>query len=58
VTSFFKKVITRHDKQVLRESAGTKDTVRGLIVNMSDVLFDTGQYSLRPGRQREAGQDI
>jgi len=26
----------------------TRDTVRGLIVNMSDVLFDTGKYSLRP----------
>src|ERR1035438_3274737 len=24
------------------------DTVRGLIVNMSDVLFDTAKYSLRP----------
>ena len=26
----------------------TRDTVRGLIVNMSDVLFDTGKFSLRP----------
>jgi outer membrane protein OmpA-like peptidoglycan-associated protein len=26
----------------------TRDTARGLIVNMSDVLFDTGQSSLRP----------
>ncbi len=26
----------------------TRDTQRGLIVNMSDVLFDTGKYSLRP----------
>jgi outer membrane protein OmpA-like peptidoglycan-associated protein len=26
----------------------THDTARGLIVNMSDVLFDTGKYSLRP----------
>jgi outer membrane protein OmpA-like peptidoglycan-associated protein len=26
----------------------TRDTARGLIVNMSDVLFDTGKYSLRP----------
>jgi outer membrane protein OmpA-like peptidoglycan-associated protein len=25
----------------------TNDTVRGLIVNMSDVLFDTGSYTLR-----------
>jgi outer membrane protein OmpA-like peptidoglycan-associated protein len=26
----------------------TRDSARGLIVNMSDVLFDTGKYSLRP----------
>ena len=26
----------------------TRDTARGLIVNLSDVLFDTGKFSLRP----------
>ena len=26
----------------------TRDTARGLVVNMSDVLFDTAKYSLRP----------
>jgi outer membrane protein OmpA-like peptidoglycan-associated protein len=26
----------------------THDTARGLVVNVSDVLFDTGKYSLRP----------
>ena len=26
----------------------TRDTARGLIVNMSDVLFDTDKFSLRP----------
>ena len=26
----------------------TRDTARGLVVNMSDVLFDTGKHSLRP----------
>jgi len=26
----------------------TRDTPRGLVVNMSDVLFDTGKYTLRP----------
>ncbi len=26
----------------------TKDSPRGLIVNMSDVLFDSGQFTLRP----------
>ena len=27
----------------------TRDTARGLIVNMTDVLFDTGSYTLKPG---------
>jgi outer membrane protein OmpA-like peptidoglycan-associated protein len=31
----------------------TRDTARGLIVNMSDVLFDTGKYSLRPGAREK-----
>jgi outer membrane protein OmpA-like peptidoglycan-associated protein len=31
----------------------TRDTARGLIVNMSDVLFDTGQYSLKPGAREK-----
>ncbi len=26
----------------------TRDTARGLVVNLSDVLFDTGRYTLRP----------
>ena len=26
----------------------TRDTPRGLVVNMGDVLFDTGKYNLRP----------
>jgi outer membrane protein OmpA-like peptidoglycan-associated protein len=26
----------------------TRDTVRGLVVNIGDVLFDTGKYTLRP----------
>jgi outer membrane protein OmpA-like peptidoglycan-associated protein len=26
----------------------THDTARGLVVNLSDVLFDTGKYTLRP----------
>lgn len=26
----------------------TKDTERGLVVNMGDVLFDTGKYTIRP----------
>jgi outer membrane protein OmpA-like peptidoglycan-associated protein len=31
----------------------TKDTARGLIVNMSDVLFDTGRYTLKPGAREK-----
>jgi outer membrane protein OmpA-like peptidoglycan-associated protein len=31
----------------------TRDTSRGLVVNMGDVLFDTGKYDLRP-EAREA----
>src|SRR6266403_1129535 len=31
----------------------TRDTARGLIVNMSDVLFDTGRYTLKPGAREK-----
>jgi outer membrane protein OmpA-like peptidoglycan-associated protein len=31
----------------------TRDSARGLIVNMSDVLFDTGQYTLRAGAREK-----
>jgi len=31
----------------------TRDSARGLIVNMSDVLFDTGRYTLRPGAREK-----
>jgi len=31
----------------------TRETARGLIVSMSDVLFDTGQYSLKPGAREK-----
>jgi len=31
----------------------TRDTARGLIVNMSDVLFDTGQWTLKPGAREK-----
>ena len=31
----------------------TRDSVRGLIVNMSDVLFDTGSYTLRPAAREK-----
>jgi outer membrane protein OmpA-like peptidoglycan-associated protein len=31
----------------------TNDTARGLIVNMSDVLFDTASYVLKPGAREK-----
>ena len=31
----------------------TRDSARGLIVNMSDVLFDTGKYALRPAAREK-----
>jgi len=31
----------------------TRDTARGLIVNLSDVLFDTGSYVLKPGAREK-----
>jgi len=49
------------DKATLREQIRTqlnlvletRDSARGLIVNMSDVLFDTGKYSLRSGAKEK-----
>jgi len=45
-----------HDREELRARLlqqfnlilETRDTARGLVVNMSDVLFDSGRYTLRP----------
>jgi outer membrane protein OmpA-like peptidoglycan-associated protein len=31
----------------------TRDSARGLIVSMSDVLFDTGQFTLKPGAREK-----
>ncbi len=31
----------------------TRDTARGLIVSMSDVLFDSGRYTLKPGAREK-----
>ena len=39
--------------QQLNTILQTRDTQRGLVVNMSDILFQTGQYQLKPGA-REA----
>jgi outer membrane protein OmpA-like peptidoglycan-associated protein len=45
-----------HDREALRARLlqqfnlilETRDTARGLVVNMSDVLFDSGKFTLRP----------
>lgn len=39
--------------QQLNAVLETRDTQRGLIVNMSDVLFDTGKATLRPGAREK-----
>ena len=38
-------------RQQLNSVLATSETARGLIVNMSDVLFDTGKYTLKPTTQ-------
>jgi outer membrane protein OmpA-like peptidoglycan-associated protein len=37
----------------LNEILETRDSARGLIVSMSDVLFDTGRYSLKSGAREK-----
>src|SRR6202048_3383512 len=37
----------------LNQILQTRDSARGLIVSMSDVLFDTGKYSLKPGAREK-----
>jgi outer membrane protein OmpA-like peptidoglycan-associated protein len=52
---------SEREKQELRSKLATqlnvfldtRDSARGLIVNMSDVLFDTGQFSLKPGAREK-----
>jgi len=40
-------------QQQLNTILQTRDTARGLIVNMSDVLFDTNRYTLKPGAREK-----
>jgi outer membrane protein OmpA-like peptidoglycan-associated protein len=40
-------------RQQLNAILETRETARGLIVNMSDVLFDTGKYTLKPGAKEK-----
>jgi outer membrane protein OmpA-like peptidoglycan-associated protein len=37
----------------LNQVLQTRDSSRGLIVSMADVLFDTGKYSLKPGAREK-----
>jgi len=40
-------------RQQLNTILETRETARGLIVNMSDVLFDFGKYTLRQGTREK-----
>src|SRR3984957_18023021 len=40
-------------RQQLNMILETRETARGLIINMSDVLFDSGKYSLKPGAREK-----
>ncbi|HYO83593.1 MAG TPA: OmpA family protein [Bryobacteraceae bacterium] len=40
-------------RQQLNMVLETRESARGLIVNMSDVLFDFGKYTLRPGTREK-----
>lgn len=47
---------TRMRQELVRQFnmiLATRETARGLIVNMSDVLFDTGKYTLRSGAREK-----
>lgn len=55
------RIKAEQDQQQLRQQLltqlnlilETRDSARGLIVNMSDVLFDTGRYTLRPAAREK-----
>jgi outer membrane protein OmpA-like peptidoglycan-associated protein len=40
-------------REQLNQVLETKESARGLIVNMSDVLFDFGQFTLKPGAKEK-----
>jgi outer membrane protein OmpA-like peptidoglycan-associated protein len=40
-------------RQQLNQVLDTRETARGLIVNLSDVLFDTGSATLKPGTREK-----
>jgi outer membrane protein OmpA-like peptidoglycan-associated protein len=48
-----KAAIRAQLSEQLNKVLETRDSARGLIVSMSDVLFDTGRYSLKPGAREK-----
>ena len=48
-----KEELRQRLQQQLNSILQTQDTARGLIVNMSDVLFDTNRYTLKPGAREK-----
>ena len=48
-----KAAIRAQLSEQLNRILATRDSARGLIVSMSDVLFDTGQYTLKPGAREK-----
>ena len=45
-------------KDQLNAVLATRETARGLIVNMSDVLFDFNKYHAQAGCARKTGEGI
>jgi len=48
-----KEELRQRLQQQLNSILQTRDSARGLIVNMSDVLFDTNKYTLKPGAREK-----
>src|SRR6185312_8464667 len=48
-----KEQLRQRLQQQLNSILQTRDSARGLIVNMSDVLFDTNKYTLKPGAREK-----
>ena len=48
-----KAALRSHLAERLNSILQTRDSARGLIISMSDVLFGTGQYALIPGTREK-----
>jgi len=48
-----KAVLRAQLESRLNQILQTRDSARGLVVSMSDVLFDTGKFSLNPGAREK-----